>query len=73
MFRIKLVSKKAKLRLHSTIIRPVITYDSKTWVLKECVKQKLIITERKILRRIFGPTQERDGKWRINTNDELNN
>ena len=28
--------------------------------------------ERKILRRIFGPTKERDGTWRIKTNDELN-
>ena len=27
--------------------------------------------ERKVLRRIFGPTKERDGTWRIKTNDEL--
>jgi hypothetical protein len=27
--------------------------------------------ERKILRRIFGPTKERDSTWRIQTNDEL--
>jgi hypothetical protein len=26
---------------------------------------------RKVLRRIFGPTKERDGTWRIKTNDEL--
>jgi hypothetical protein len=26
---------------------------------------------RKILRKIFGPTKERDGTWRIKTNDEL--
>jgi hypothetical protein len=25
-----------------------------------------------VLRRIFVPTKERDGKWRIKTNDELN-
>jgi hypothetical protein len=30
------------------------------------------VFERKILRRIFGPTKERDGTWRIKTNDELN-
>jgi hypothetical protein len=24
-----------------------------------------------VLRRIFGPTKERDGTWRIKTNDEL--
>jgi hypothetical protein len=25
-----------------------------------------------MLRRIFGPTKEKDGTWRIKTNDELN-
>ena len=31
----------------------------------------LIVFERKVLGRIFGPTKERDGTWRIKTNDEL--
>jgi hypothetical protein len=31
-----------------------------------------LVFERKILRRIFGPTKERYGTWRIKTNDELN-
>jgi hypothetical protein len=35
--------------------------------------KKKLVTERKIPRRIFGPTTERDGTWRIKTNDELNN
>jgi hypothetical protein len=26
--------------------------------------------ERKVIRKIFGPTKERDGTWRIKTNDE---
>ena len=26
---------------------------------------------RQVLRRIFGPTKERDGTWRIKTNDDL--
>jgi hypothetical protein len=30
-----------------------------------------MLFERKVLRRIFGPTKERDGTWRIKTNDEL--
>ena len=49
------------------------TYASETWVLKESMKWKLLITERRILRRIFGPTKDRDGTWGIKTNDELNN
>jgi hypothetical protein len=34
-------------------------------------KNKLVVFERKVLRRIFGPTKERDGTWRIKTDDEL--
>jgi len=30
-----------------------------------------MVFERKMLRRIFGPTKERDGTWRIKTNAEL--
>jgi hypothetical protein len=30
-----------------------------------------MVFERKVLRRIFGPTKERDGTWRIKTNEEL--
>jgi hypothetical protein len=30
-----------------------------------------MIFERKILRRIFRPTKEKDGTWRIKTNEEL--
>jgi len=31
----------------------------------------LMVFERKVLRRIFCPTKERDGTWRIKTNDEF--
>ena len=30
-----------------------------------------MVFERKMLRKIFGPTKERDGTWRIETNDKL--
>jgi hypothetical protein len=39
--------------------RPVVMYASETWVLKEAMIQKLMIFERKILRRIYGPTKEK--------------
>jgi hypothetical protein len=39
--------------------------------LKKTIKNKLKVFERKVLRRIFDPTKERDGTWRIKTNDEL--
>jgi hypothetical protein len=57
--------------LYRSIIRPAVTYGCGTWVLKETIKSKLMVFERKVLRRIFGPTKERDGTWRTKTNDEL--
>ena len=30
-----------------------------------------MVFEREVLRKLFGPTKERDGTWRIKTNDEL--
>jgi hypothetical protein len=53
-------------------VRPVATYACETWVLKENIKTKLRVFERKVLRRIYGPTKEKDGTWRIKSNEELN-
>jgi hypothetical protein len=50
---------------------PIVTYGCEAWVLKETIKDKLMIFERKVLIRIFGPKKERDGTWSIKTNDEL--
>jgi hypothetical protein len=73
LFKSRLVSNKSKLKLYSSIIRPIVTYVCvcETWVLKETTKNKLMLLERKILRKIFGPTKEIDGTWRIKTNYEL--
>ena len=43
-----------------------------TWVLKENIKTKLRLFERKVLRRIYGSTKEKDGTWQIKLNEELN-
>jgi hypothetical protein len=69
-FKSRMVTKYSKLKLYRTVIRPVVTYVSETWVLKETIIQKLLVFERKILRRIFGPTKENQ-IWRIRTNEEL--
>jgi hypothetical protein len=63
--------RKSKLKLYWSIIKPIVIYAYETWVLKETIKNRLMIFERKVLRRIFVPTKERDGTWRIKTNDEL--
>jgi hypothetical protein len=51
-------TKQSKLKLYRTVIRPIVTYASETWVLKETIIQKLLVFKRKIVRRIFGPTKE---------------
>ena len=50
----------------------MVTLACETWVLKENRKTKLRVFERKALRRIYGPTKESDGTWRIKSNEELN-
>jgi hypothetical protein len=57
--------------MYQTLVRPVVTYACEKWVLKENIKLKLMVFERKILR-IYGPTKVRDGTWRIKSNKELN-
>ena len=72
LFKSKLLTKKSKLRMYQTLVRPVVTYACETWVLKENIKTKLRVFERWVLRRICGPTKVSDGTWRIKSNDELN-
>jgi hypothetical protein len=72
LFKSKLVTKNSKLRMYQTLVRPVVTYACETWVLKENIKTKLRLFERKVLRRIYGPTKEKDGTLRIKSNEELN-
>jgi hypothetical protein len=58
--------------MYQTLVRPIVTYGCETWGLKENIKSKLRVLERKVLRRIYGPTKESDGTWRIKWNEELN-
>ena len=71
LFKSKLVSRNSKLKLYLSIIRPIVVYGCETWVLKENTRQRLSVFERKMLRKIFGPTKEHNGTWRIKTNKEL--
>jgi hypothetical protein len=61
LFKSKLLSSNSKLKMCWTVVRPVVMNACETWVLKESIKQKLLVLERKILRTIFGRTKERDG------------
>jgi hypothetical protein len=70
MFQSRLISKRAKLKLYYLVIKPVVTYSCETWILKETIINKLLVFERKILRKIFSPNNE-NSIWHIKTNQEL--
>jgi hypothetical protein len=68
----KLISQNVKLQLYNTLFLPALTYASQTLVLKEKEINKLMTFERKIMRKIYGPTGTADGYCRIKTNQEIN-
>jgi len=63
------LSLEIKKQLYTTLIRPVVTYGEETWTLKKNEERKLMVFERKILRKIFGPVKDREtGEWRRRKN-----
>ena len=45
-------------------------YGAETWAVSSKIEKMLMTWERKILRKLYGPTKE-NGQWRIKTNTEL--
>ena len=66
------LNRNLKLKIYKRLIRPIVTYGCEAWTLTARDEQHLRIFERKILRKIFGPVQDKDGCWRIRMNHELN-
>jgi hypothetical protein len=46
------LSRQTKFTIHKTLIRPVLLYDSKTWVLTKREANQFLVFERKVLRTI---------------------
>lgn len=66
----KNISRKAKIHIYKTIIRPTVIYGSESWTVTEESKHRLETWERKILRKIYRGVKE-NGIWRRRTNNEL--
>jgi hypothetical protein len=64
------LSIKNKVKSYKILIGLLLAYGSETGVLSECDGNILGVFERKILRAIFGPTNE-NGEWRIKYSNEL--
>jgi hypothetical protein len=71
LFKSNLVSRKSKLKLYWSVIRPILVYGCETWVLKESIIPRLSVSERKILSKICGPTKEDNDNWIIKTDKEM--
>ena len=54
----RLLIKNLKIRIHRTIIFPVVLYVCETWSLILREERKLRFFENKVLRRIFGPRRD---------------
>ena len=66
----KNVSRKSKINIYKAIIKPSVLYGSETWTVTKKDEQRINIWERKVLRRMFGPVNER-GERRLKTNKEI--
>jgi hypothetical protein len=68
----RLLWKNAKVRIHTTIILPVVLYGCETWSLTLREEHRLRLFENRVLRRIFGPKRDEVIiEWRKLHNEEL--
>lgn len=64
------ISRKYKVNVYKTVIRPVVLYASETWTLNESECNQLLVWERRVLRKVFGPNFV-NGSWKVKSNAEL--
>ena len=70
LFKFNILSKRTKMKLYKTLIRPFVTYGAETWTIKLADEQHLRVFERKINSRIYGPVFI-DGEWKRRYNKEI--
>lgn len=54
LFKSKLLSRKSKVTLYTSYMRPVLTNGCETWATTKGDYSKLSITERKVIKKKFG-------------------
>ena len=68
MLKSKIISRRSKLQIYKTLIRPVVTYGAETRTLTATEENALRRFERKVLRKIHEPVVDK-GVWRIRYNE----
>jgi hypothetical protein len=66
-FKSQLLSRATKILLYKTLIRLVVSYEVETWTMMKKEEQALLIFERTIFRRMYGPKHE-NREWKSRTN-----
>jgi len=67
-----LLSKTLKIKIHRTIILPLVLYGCETWSLTLRKESRLRVFENRLLRRVFGPKRDAvTGEWRKLHKEEL--
>jgi hypothetical protein len=57
-------SKHTKLKIYTTVIKPIVPYGCEMWTMTEQIKSSLKTWEWEVLQKIFGPIKDNTG-WRI--------
>jgi hypothetical protein len=56
---------KDKIKIYKTVNLPVVSYECETWSLTVREERRLMVSENRVLRKIFGPERrEVTGSWR---------
>ena len=71
LLKSKDISKKIKMKIYKTVIRPVMLYAAETMTMTKKDEEDLRITERKIIRTILGPVKVTENEYRIRMNFEI--
>ena len=72
-FVFQLLSTNVKIKIHKTIVLPVVLYGLETWSLTLREERRLRVFENRVLRRIFGPKRDHvTEEWRKLHNEEVN-
>ncbi|KAL4113922.1 hypothetical protein QTP88_017474 [Uroleucon formosanum] len=74
LFKSRFLSKKTKEKLYTIYLRPIATYGCNTWASTGGDYKKLLVFERKILRKMYGPVfDDSEQKWLRGSNEDLKN